>query len=216
METIRIAIAEDHTIVRKALVSMLNEDPHMEVVYDATDGEALIDYVDAQKEKPDVCMLDINMPKKDGHETLKYLKAKYPDMRFLILTQHEHELVIIRMLRAGANAYVLKDSEPDELKRAIRTIMKQPYFQSRLISGHLHAMVQGKKDHEHPELTDTEMEFLRHCCSELGYKEIAALMNISERKIDYFRDSLFAKLHTQSRTGLALYALRLGLVKLDG
>lgn len=194
---------------------MLNEDPEMEVIYDAPDGEALTSYIAGLKVKPDVCVLDINMPKMDGYETLKHLKLKHPDIRCLILTQHDHELVIIRMLRAGANAYVLKDAEPDELKRAIQTIMTEPYYQSRLISGHLHAMVQGQKDHEQQELTEKEVEFLKHCCSELSYKEIASLMGMGERKIDYLREGLFEKLHIQSRTGLALYALRLGLVSLD-
>lgn len=213
--TIRIAIAEDHNIVRKALAAMLCEDGDIEVVADAPDGEALIALIAAMAVPPDVCMLDINMPKMDGHETLRYLKQAYPDMRFLILTQHDHDFVIIRMLRAGANAYLLKDSEPEELKHAVRTIMTQAYFQSRLVNGHIHALVQGRKDLSRVELTELEEEFLRHCCSELGYKEIAAKMNIPERKIDYLRDSLFDKLDTQSRTGLALLALRLGLASLE-
>lgn len=209
---IRIAIAEDHTIVRKGLVAMLGTDEAFQMVADAANGRELLQSLSPINPPADVCLLDVNMPEMNGYETLVALKANYPAMRFLILTQLEHEYIIIRMLKAGASGYMLKDTEPAELKQAIRTILEQPYYNNKLVNGRLFSLVQNTKDYEKLSLTDREQEFLKLCCTELAYKEIASKMDITERTVAYYRESLFQKLQVKSRTGLALYALKLGLV----
>jgi DNA-binding NarL/FixJ family response regulator len=215
MKKIRVVLADDHTMVRKGIVSMLTGDPKFEVVGDAANGKELIDLIGHMSEPPDVCLLDINMPVMDGYKTLVILKKTYPDMRFLVLSQLDHEYVIIRMLKSGANGYLLKDAEPGELKQAIIAIIEKPFYYSELVNGHLISMVQKGEAYTKLTLTDIEQEFLKQSCSELTYKQIADKMGLGKRTVEGYRESLFQKLGVKSRTGLALYAIRLGLVPFE-
>lgn len=215
MKTIRIAIAEDYTLVRKGFMSILNSDEEFEVVADAPNGEELIAALERVKPPADVCLLDVNMPKMNGYETLMVLHEKYPDMRFLILTQLEHEYIVVRMLMAGASGYMLKTIEPSELKQAIKTIMEHPYYNNKLVDGRLVNLVQKGEEYKKIILTKPEETFLKWCCSDLGYKQIADKMEINESAAIYYRKQLFDKLNVKSRTGLALYALKLGLVPME-
>jgi DNA-binding NarL/FixJ family response regulator len=148
----------------------------------------------------------------DGYQTLIALKSAYPDMRFLMLSQFDHEFVIIKMLKAGARGYLLKDAEPSELKYAIREIMEKSYYHSRLVNGHLISLIQKGEDYTRLALSDPEQEFLKYSCSDLTYKQIADKMHLSKRTIEGYREALFNKLNVKSRTGLAMYALKLGIV----
>jgi len=208
---IYIAMADDHTLLRKTVISMLAVDEDIEVVADAANGKELIRKIAATKPLPDICLLDIHMPEMDGYETLVALKTKYPEMKFLILSQLDHEFVIIRMLKAGAHGYLLKDVEPAELKRAIREIINHTFYHTKLVNTHLSSFIQEGRPAPTLSLSAREQEFLRLSCSELAYKEIAAEMNISNRTVAFYRQSLFDKLGVKSRTGLALYAIRFGL-----
>lgn len=215
MKRIRIAIAEDHTLVRKGFVSLLNADEEFQVVADAANGKELIDLLAHVSPAPDVCLLDVSMPQMNGYETLLVLKEQYPGMRFLILTQLEHEFIIIKMLKAGASGYMLKTTDPIDLKQAIKTILQHSYYHNKLVDGRLVKFVQSGEDYRKIKLSPQEELFLKWCCSDLGYKEIADKMGIPERTAVYYRQQLFQKLDVQSRTGLALYALKLGLVAMD-
>jgi two-component system, NarL family, invasion response regulator UvrY len=215
MAKIKIAIADDHTLVRKGYVAMLQADEDFQIVADASNGAELIRMLDAAKTLVDVCLLDVNMPEMNGYETLIALKAKYPAMRFLILTQLEHEYIIVRMLKAGASGYMLKTVEPAELKDAIRSIVHHAYYSNSLVDGRLIGLVQKGDDYKKLAITEREEEFLKLCCSELAYKEIADRMKISERTVAFYRESLFDKLDIKSRTGLALLALKQGVLPKD-
>jgi len=215
MEKIRVVIADDHTLVRKSFVTLLEVEGEFDVVADAENGSELIRMLKVVTPPPDVCLLDISMPGMNGYETLVALKELYPDMKFLILTQLEHEFVIVKMLKAGASGYMLKTVEPSELKRAIRAIMELPFYNSKLVNGKLISLVRKGQEYNKFKLSPNEETFLKYCCSDLAYKEIAAKMRLPERTIAFYRQSLFEKLDVQSRTGLALYALKLGLVPMD-
>jgi len=215
MNKIHIALADDHTMVREGIVAMLTGNEEFEVTGSAPNGKVLLEIIAKMKTPPDVCLLDINMPEMDGYQTLVALKQAYPEMRFLMLSQFDHEFVIIKMLKAGANGYMLKDAEPQELKQAIRAIMEKPFYNSRLVNGHLISLVQKGEDYNKLTLSDTEQEFLRYSCSDLTYKQIADKMNLGKRTIEGYREALFHKLQVKSRTGLALYALKLGIVPIS-
>jgi DNA-binding NarL/FixJ family response regulator len=116
------------------------------------------------------------------------------------------------MLKSGANGYLLKDAEPKELKDAIVAITEKPFYYSRLVNGHLISMVQKGEAYSKLSLTEVEQEFLKHSCSDLTYKQIADKMGLGKRTVEGYRESLFQKLNVKSRTGLALFAIRLGLV----
>jgi len=199
-------------MVREGIVSMLSDEDSFEVVCSAANGRLLIDAISKMSAVPDICLLDINMPEMDGYQTLVALKERWPDIRILVLSQFDHEFVIIKMLKAGARGYMLKDAEPSELKLAIREIMEKSYYHSRLVNGHLISLVQKGEDYTKLALSDAEQEFLKYSCSDLTYKQIADKMNLSKRTIEGYREALFNKLSVKSRTGLAMYALRLGIV----
>jgi two-component system, NarL family, invasion response regulator UvrY len=162
-------------------------------------------------------MLDINMPYKDGYETALYLKTNFPDIKILVLSMFDNELSIIKMLRNGAKGYILKDSEPEELSAAIDAVLRKGYYYSDLVSGKLVHAINKMDDNdnginEFVKLTPKELEFLKHVCSELTYKEIAEKMHLSPRTVEGYRDQLFFKLNLKTRVGLVLYAIKNGIV----
>ncbi|MBL7942049.1 MAG: response regulator transcription factor [Flavobacteriales bacterium] len=204
---IRVAIADDHVLLRKGLVQLLS-DSGFKVVADADNGKELIKQL-IEKET-DIVLMDINMPVMNGMETTHALRREFPSVKVIALSMFDDEMYVIRMIGAGARGYVLKDSEPSELRRAIIDVYEKGFHYSELVTGKLvhHIADQGDPAAERKGLTDREEEFLKYCCSELTYKEIAAKMNVSPRTVDGYRDALFDKLQLKSRVGLALYAVR--------
>lgn len=212
---IRIGMADDHTMFRRGIASILNETDRYLVVAEGSNGQELINEIAQLKVPPDVCLLDVNMPVMNGYDTLKALREQYKSMKFLVLTMLAHEYVIIKMLRLGANGYLLKEDDPNELKRAIDTVYLHEFYHTDLVNGHLISLVKSGLDYTKIVLTEQETIFLKYACSEMTYKEIADLMKVGVRTVDSYRDSLFARLNVKSRTGLAIYALKLGLTTID-
>lgn len=215
-EKIRLALADDHNLFRKGVEELIEDFDNMEVVVSVPNGRELIDRLSAAKELPDVCLLDINMPEMNGFETAKKIKELWPDIKILAVSVYDSEFNVLGMLRAGAGGYILKDTQPQVLRVAIESLYKNGFYHSELVTGKiLHQFMTKPKEQSSVELSENEQLFLKHCCSELTYKEIADLMNISHRTIDGYRDQLFLKLNIKSRTGLVLYALKTGIATLD-
>lgn len=218
METYKVALADDHVLIRNGLASLINTFDGYKVLFQAANGQELIDTLNP-KNLPDVILLDINMPKKDGYETAKWLKAKYPEIKILALSMYDNETAIIRMLKNGAKGYILKDAEPFELKAALEAVLHKGYYYSDLVTGHLinsiSKMDEDKKVRNALIINDRETEFLKLCCTELSYKEIADKMFLSPRTIDGYRDALFDKLNAKTRVGLVMYAIKNGIVNLS-
>jgi DNA-binding NarL/FixJ family response regulator len=160
--------------------------------------------------------MDINMPGMDGFATAEWLRQNYPLTKVLALSMYDNENSIIRMFKAGAKGYILKDSEPAELKAALDSIMQKGYYYSELVTGKLIHSIntsnQNGNGNKTNQLNDRETEFLKLAATELTYKEIAEKMNLSPRTIDGYRDALFEKLELKSRVGLVLYAIKNGIV----
>ncbi len=210
-----IVLVDDHSLLRNGLAELVKSQGH-EVLFEADNGK---DFIAKLKPKilPDVVLLDINMPEMDGYETAQWLKTNHPDIKILALSMYDNETSIIRMLKCGAKGYILKDSEPAELKAAIHALMTKGFYYSDLVSGKLmHAI--NKMDDEGSDintithLNERETSFLKYTCSELTYKEIADKMFVSPRTIDGYRDALFEKLHVKTRVGLVMYAIKNGIV----
>lgn len=215
-EKIKLALADDHNLFRKGVEELIEDFENMEVVASVANGKELIDRLSAAKELPDVCLLDINMPEMNGFETAKKIKELWPDIKILAVSVYDSEFNVLGMLRAGAGGYILKDTQPQVLRVAIESIHKNGFYHSELVTGKiLHQFMTKPKEQSSVELSENEQLFLKHCCSELTYKEIADLMSISHRTIDGYRDQLFLKLNIKSRTGLVLYALKTGIATLD-
>jgi DNA-binding NarL/FixJ family response regulator len=168
---------------------------------------------------PDLVLMDINMPVKDGYETTLWLKKNHPGVLVLALSMYDDESAIIRMLKSGARGYIMKDSEPAELRAALEAIIQKGFYYSEMVTGRLVRTIsdmdeEGNVSKNPFSLSDREIEFLKLACTEMTYKEIADKMNLSPRTIDGYRDSLFEKLDIKTRTGLVIYAIRNGIVKI--
>lgn len=214
-KTIKIALADDHTLFRKGVEELMEDFDNIEVIYSVSNGKELIDKL-LTGPLPDVCLLDINMPELNGFETAKKIKELWPDMKILAVSVYDSEFNIIGMLRAGAGGYVLKDAQPAALRKAIEGIYENGFYHSELVTGKiLHQLISQPKELTSAQLNDKEIQFLKLCCTEMTYKEIADVMEISHRTIDGYRDQLFAKLNIKSRTGLVMYALKTGIAVLE-
>ena len=216
MRSYSVAVADDHNLIRSGLVELINTFPGYEVLFQAKDGNQVISEIISGK-RPDIILLDINMPEKDGFETALWLKENHPDIRVIALSMHDKETSIIRMLRSGVKGYILKVADPRLLLEAFDAVMHKGYHYSDLLTGHLLHSIQRDEHKVHKvwELTEREMLFLKLACSELTYKQIAAKMFVSPRTVDGYRDALFQKLNVLTRVGLVLYAVRNGVVDLE-
>lgn len=210
---IRIALADDHAILRKGLAELINDMPGLRIVADADNGRELLGRMEALDEQPNVCILDINMPEMNGYQTAAALREKYEDINILALSMYDSEFNIIKMLRAGAQGYLLKNVAPAELERAIHSVHEHGFYHSESVTGRMLRMLHDRKTGK-DELSANEEQFLVLCCTELTYKEIAEKMFKSPRTIDGYREDLFTKLGVTSRTGLVLYALKTGIARM--
>ncbi len=211
---IKLALADDHTLFRKGLVQILNAYNGIEVVFQASNGKEMMEMLAELDALPDVCLVDINMPVLNGYDTVKLIRKEYPDLRILALSMYDKEVNIIKMLRCGANGYALKDIEPENLVAAIRTLKQHGFYHSDLITKKVLRDSKSEKDTDEVVLTERELSFINHCCTEKTYKEIARVMKLSERTVDGYRDRLFEKMGVRSRTGMVIYAMRNGLVNI--
>lgn len=209
--TIKIALVDDHTLFRSGLASLLSEFEEIQIVFEAVNGSDLQTKIN-KHEDVQVILMDINMPVMDGFVTTKWLKENYPHIYILALSMFEDEKSIINMIKVGANGYLLKESKSSEVLIAIKTLIEKGFYINELVSSRL--LVSVKNDEPRNILTEKELTFLQHCSTELTYKEIAVLMDVSPRTLDNYRESLFAKLNLKSRTGLVVYGIKNGLIKI--
>ena len=213
---IKIALVDDHTLLRNALDTLINDFENCKVVISVNNGLELMDML-KKGITPDLILLDLNMPIMDGFETITALKKSYPEILILMLTMYDSELSLIKLLKLGVNGFLKKDIHPEELKRAVKTVMEAGYYYSNAISAKLAGLFRQNNDHNLPLhqviLSDQDLKFLELTASDLTYKEIAQRMCLTPRSIDAIRDQLFIKLDVKSRVGLAIIAIKNGLVK---
>ena len=211
---IQVAIADDHTLLRKALAKLVTSFDNYAVLFEADNGKEIKNKI-SQHIIPDVILLDVSMPEMDGYETAKWLYKNYPQVKVLALSMFSDEKTIIKMLRLGAKGYILKNIDPEELRNALDSVVKKNFYLSEYISGKIISGLHKDVDRQEEavSLTEKERDFLKLICSEITYKDIAAQMYVSPRTVDEYRNHLFEKLKVKSRIGLVMYAIRNGLVE---
>lgn len=206
--SIKLGIVDDHHLYRKGLISLLDKwSPFYEVVLEASDGESLIELL-PQVTLPEVLIMDINMPRKNGFESVFWLNQHYPDIQVLVLSMVGQEESIVRMIKHGVKGYLTKDIDPQVLHQALQTVVRGKFFYTDFLSKKLILAIQ---DHERPTLTDRELIFIKLACTEMTYQQIADEMYVSPKTVDGYRKALFEKLKVKSRVGLAMYAVNNGL-----
>lgn len=214
-KNIRIAMADDHVLLRSALASLIDSFEDCQVILEAGNGKELIAAIGKDK-MPDLVILDLNMPEMDGLETAGRLQQQYPDIKVLMLTMYDSELSLIRLLQAGVRGFLKKDIHPTELKFALQSVVQAGYYYSNHTTGKLVNLFRQHSESnsliQRSMLNDQEIRFLKLACSDLTYKEIAQQMGLNPRAVDTLRDQLFVKLDVKSRVGLAMLSIRHGLV----
>jgi DNA-binding NarL/FixJ family response regulator len=215
---INIGMVDDHILLRNALATLINGFDECNVTLQANNGQEFIDLL-VEQEPPDVVLMDLNMPVLDGFETALLLREKFPQTHVLMLTMYDSELTLIRLLQAGVKGFLKKDIEPSELKFAIHSVMQSGYYYSTQTAGRLANLFRNNaKDNQRLRnalLDEQEITFLKYACTDLTYKEIAQSMKLTPRTVDALRDHLFLKLDVKSRVGLAMVAIRHGVVSLS-
>lgn len=214
-QPIKVALVDDHILLRNALASMLDGTGECRVVCQASNGKELLDIME-KGTRPEVVILDLNMPVMGGQETALALQKLYPDVGVLMLTMYDSELALIRLLQAGVRGFMKKDIHPQEMITAIRTVVESGYYYSPITGIKLAGLFRDMQDkdslYNKVMLSEQEVIFLRHSCTEMTYKEIAEKMGLNPRAVDGIRDELFHRLDVKSRVGLAMYTIRHGLV----
>lgn len=212
--SIKVMLADDHILMREGIRQLLEFDGNIEVIDEANDGEECLEKIEISK--PQVLLLDINMPKKNGIEVLEEIKKRKLDVKVLILTVHDEIEYLLKAVDIGVDGYILKDSESAELKRAINIIAnKESYIQPKLIPLLNKRLVSRDKDKDKIDsLTSRELEVLVQVANGMFNKEIATQLNISERTVKNHISNIFKKIDVSDRTQAAVFAIKNDIIKL--
>ncbi|MBZ4654240.1 MAG: putative transcriptional regulator, luxr family [Peptococcaceae bacterium] len=217
-EKIRVIIVDDHPLVREGLRKVLTLDHEIEVIDEAGDGQGAINL--ARRLRPDVVLMDINMPGTNGIEATRVIKREFPSTGIIALTIHEEEEYVLELVRAGVSGYVLKDIAPAKLVETIKTVAKgqsviDPGITNKLF-GELNRLSKRRKEKEEWEtLTDREMDVLQLMSQGCSNKDIARSLTISEKTVKNHITNIFRKLQVEDRTQAVLFAIKHRLVDLN-
>ena len=215
MSVIKVAIADDHKIFRKGVILSLRPYTNIKFVLEAENGDELINGLPAAE--PDVILMDLRMPLKDGIESTKIISKQYPNIHVIVLTMYEDERFVSHLMENGANGYLLKSADPSEIKKAIMEVMVRGYYLNNFVN-----RVLLKKSHTRtrtaPSLTneivisDKEREVIRLLCMEFTATEIAQKMEISPRTVEAIKDRLMERFGAKNTAGLVFFAVKNNLI----
>ena len=225
---IRVGLVDDHCLFREGIKSILRETPEFEVCMEAENGKDLIKKWEQlpRNKYPDVMLVDINMPEMDGFQTVEWLRKNYPNIKIAVLTMFNNSSEkAVRMVKLGVDAYLTKDTDPEEIKNSLRLIMQnKTSFPSEianlLIESIRDSNLEEKQGKEFrikktfQTLPTKESQVARYFCSELTYSEIAEKLAYSTRAIETFRVNLFQKFQVTTRVGLAVLLIKYNLVEI--
>lgn len=215
MDLIKVAIADDHKIFRKGVILSLRPFTNLKFVLEAENGEELLAGI--AEAEPDVVLMDLRMPLKDGIETTKVLTKEYPNIYVLVLSMYEDERFVSHMMENGANGYLLKNAEPQEIRKAIMDVIEKGYYLNNFVNRILLKKAHAKQKviptlNNELTLSDRERDVLRFICMEFTAQEIAKKMDISPRTVEAIKDRLMERFGSKNTAGLVFFAVKNNLV----
>lgn len=218
MRTIKVLLAEDHTIVRKGIRSLLDAEADIEVVGEADNGREAIEKV--EELQPDIVLMDHTMPILNGLEATRQIRKRFPEVKVLILTMHTSEEYVFEFLQAGASGYLVKQTAPTELVTAIQSVHQgdsflSPSISKTVIAGFIRHAEATEKEDNFDTLTDREREILQLITEGYSTKDVAQQLHISVKTVATHKVNLMDKLDIHSMTELVKYAIRKGIISLD-
>ena len=218
MKTITIAIADDQMLFRRGMAAIINSFESMTVVCETDNGRKLLTFLETTTQKTDVILMDLSMPELNGIDTMKIIHEKYPDQKVIILSIHNEEKFVIHLIELGANAYLFKNAEPEDVENAIRGVVEKGFYFSESLMLTFQKRLNNKKTHVSVHdnipitLTIREIDVLNHICQELTAQEIAEKLFISVRTVDGHRNNLLEKTGARNTAGLVIFAIKNNLV----
>ena len=219
MGVIKVAIADDHKIFRKGVILSLRPYTNIRFVLEADHGQQLLDGLQdiPTDDKPDVILMDLRMPMKDGIETTKLVAKQFPQIHIIALTMFEDERFVSHMMEIGANGYLLKSADPAEIKRAIMEVMSKGYYLNNFVN-----RILLKKSHSKTKtiptlnseitLNDRERDVIKYICMEFTAQEIAQKLEVSPRTVEAIKDRLMERFGAKNTAGLVFFAVKNNLV----
>ena len=215
MSTIKIAIADDYKIFREGLKVGLSADENLEVIMEADNGEDLLKALETTT--PDVIIMDLKMPIMDGMEATIAVRKKYPGIKVLVVTMYDDDKFIIHLMENGANGYLLKNTEPDEIRKSIYAVHENGYYFNDVVNKALLKKLVLKNNlkpsfNQNVELTEREMEVLKLICEEKTAAEIAKQIFLSPRSVEGIRQRLIEKIGVRNTAGLVMFAVKNSMV----
>jgi DNA-binding NarL/FixJ family response regulator len=213
-DIVLLAVVDDHPLMRAGMISLISEFEGMQIIFEAANGLEMQSQLQ-KGQLPDIILMDIRMKCMDGFEATAWLREHYPSIKVLALSMVEDGDAVVEMIRNGACGFILKESRPAEIVHAIKTVAERGYFLNELVSGKLiHSLQHPNSCGNGFHISEKELTFIRLCCTELTYKEIAGEMGLSPHTIENYREAMFRKLDVKSRSGIIMYAVRNKVIKL--
>jgi len=215
MNSIRILLADDHRVVRKGLCLLLESQPGFQVVAEASDGREAVALAD--QHTPDIVVLDVAMPMLNGIEVARQISSKSPQTGIVFLSMHSDEGYVLKALKSGGKAYILKDSAEHDLINAIKAVYEgkaffSPAINRMLVEEYMRQMREREVEDSYDLLTSRERETLQLFAEGKSTKEVASLLNLSLYTVETHRSNIFQKLNLHSTAELILYAVRKGVI----
>lgn len=215
MNLIKVAIADDHKIFRKGVILSLRPYTNIKFVLEAENGDELL--AGLAEAQPDVVLMDLRMPQKDGIETTKIVSKQYPSIFVLVLSMYEDERFVSHLMENGANGYLLKNAEPQEIRKAIMDVFEKGYYLNNFVNRILIKKAHAKQKtipslNSEITISDREREVLRFICMEFTAQEIAQKMDISPRTVEAIKDRLMERFGSKNTAGLVFFAVKNNLV----